>query len=85
VTEAGDDVVSRETMRHVARARARAAEGPSAEELSRLLSDLGRRRADMSPDDIRALGGIAIRQAQRVSYLLGQLAGLLGEAGEDGA
>ena len=34
---------------------------------------------DMSPAEIRQLAASAIAQAQQVSYLLGKLAGLLGE------
>lgn len=80
---AGDERLTPETMSAVAAARARAAGNPPAEEIARLLDKAARHRGDLSADDIRKLGADAIRQAQRVSYLLGRLSGLLGETGED--
>ena len=76
-------MVSRGTMSAVARARARAAAGPSAEEIAELLDTVARRRTDLTSEDIRALGAVAVRQANRVSYLLGRLSGLLEEPGDE--
>lgn len=83
MSEADDDMVSAETLTAVARARARAAAGPTADEISRLLESVSRRRSDLTPDDIRELGAVAIRQSQRVSFLLGRLSVLLNESGGD--
>ena len=78
-----EDEVSAETMRRVASVRERAAALPESSELADLLAARGR---DMTPEQVRRLGVLAIAQSRQVSYLLGKLAGLLGdEAGESHA
>ena len=83
MTGTGDDKVSRDTMSAVRAARARAADAPTADEIARLLTKAARQRSDMSIDDIKSLGAAAIRQAQRLNFLLGKLNGLLEEPGGD--
>ena len=75
---ASDDAISEETRMLVARVRDRAAASPGPEELAGLLSAAASRR-QMTGPEIRALGEAAISQAVQASYLLGKLAGLLGD------
>jgi hypothetical protein len=82
---AGDSALSRDTRRTVARVRARAARAPTPGDISRLIADASRHAGDLSQDDIKAIGAVAIKQATQISYLLGRLAGLLGEDGESHA
>lgn len=64
----------------VARVRHRAGEAPTAEELASLTVEaLARPPAEMSAAQIRQLSQQALVQANQVSYLLGKLAGMLGE------
>lgn len=77
-----DDDISGETMEAVARARTRAATALAPGELATLLADAARSADALTADDIRALGAAAIRNASQVSFLLGKLAGLLDEAGD---
>jgi hypothetical protein len=76
------DRPARDTMREVARIRERAAAGPTADTLAELLADVSRQRPDLTAKEVRALGALAIRQANEVNYLLGCLAGLLEEVDE---
>ena len=78
-TPAGDEV-SGEARLMAARVRERARTLPTAAELAGMAYDASGR--DMSPDEIRQLAIEAIEQAQKVSWLLGKLAGLLDVPGE---
>lgn len=74
----GDDI-SEESRLMAARVRERAgATVPSPADLAAMTADaLGKPGTEMSAAEIRQLAADAIEQAQKVSYLLGQLAGLL--------
>lgn len=74
------DEVSEDARQMAARARQRAmTEVPDAESLAELMTAA----AEAAPEEMRRRGAVAVRQAQQMSYLLGQLAGLLGD--EEGA
>jgi hypothetical protein len=75
---ARNDALSEETRMLVARVRERAGKAPGPDELADLLSAAASRR-QMTTPEIRALGEAAISQAVQASYLLGKLAGLLGD------
>ena len=78
---ASDDNISAESRVKAARVRERAATMPHAADIAGMAMDAP--RGDMTPEEIRALATEAITQAERVSFLLGRLAGLLDEpAGE---
>jgi hypothetical protein len=70
------DEVSDEARMMAVRARERAARLPGVSEIAEMAMTPG---ADMSPDEIRQLATDAIAQASHVAYLLGCLAGLLGD------
>jgi hypothetical protein len=82
-TDSDGDDLTEETRAMVARARERAAQAPSAEQLATLLSAAGERRTGSTSEEVRRLASAAIHQAGQVSYLLGQLSGLLDEADGD--
>lgn len=77
-----DDGISDEARAAAARARERAVTMPSVADLADMtaaaLADPGRR---MSAEEIRQVFRDAAEHAQRVTYLLGVLAGQLGESG----
>lgn len=75
------DEISEETRRMVTQIRARAALAPGAAELACLLTAAGARGPEMSAAEIRALGQDTLALASQVSFLLGKLAGLLGDEG----
>lgn len=72
----GDDLTE-ETRAMVARARERAAQAPTSDHLAALLSAAGERRPGSTTEEVQRLASAAIHQAGQVSYLLGQLTGLL--------
>lgn len=77
----GDDAeISEETRALARQVRDRAAGMPDAADLADMTADaLTSPRSQMSPDEIRRLAAEALTQAQQVAYLLGKLAGLLGD------
>lgn len=80
-TATGDDI-SPEARLMAAQVRQRAAGIPTTDELAAMAAGaLGKPGAEMSPEEIRDLAASAIDQAQKVSHLLGRLAGLLDQAG----
>jgi DNA-binding MurR/RpiR family transcriptional regulator len=83
MTTGDHDEISEDTRELAARVRDRAAGMPTAEQLASMTADvLSATGGDMSPDEIRRLAADALTNAQRVSYLLGRLAGLLDSPGE---
>jgi hypothetical protein len=76
----GDDV-SQETLMAAEQVRARAAGLPDAGEIARMAIDAAAGK-EMTPDEIRALGSAAVRQASQVAFLLGRLAALLDQPGD---
>lgn len=80
------DEISDETRMIAEQVRARAAAMPGPDGIAGLAVDvLTADRGDMTPDQIRRLAVEAISQAQRVSYLLGRLAGLMEQPSPGGA
>lgn len=77
----GDDAeISDETRALAREVRDRAARMPDAAGLADMTADaLTCPRSQMSPDEIRRLAAEALTQAQQVAFLLGKLAGLLGD------
>jgi hypothetical protein len=74
------DEISEETRLMAVQVRAMASRLPLGAELATLAADAMLSRGEhMSPAEIRHLGVTAARQAQQVSYLLGKLAGLIGD------
>jgi hypothetical protein len=82
VSDPGDQITE-ETRAMAAEARRRAGRAPTADELAGLLSAAGERTAGPVADEVRRLATAAISQAQQVSFLLGKLSGLVGEADDD--
>ena len=78
-TGAHDDGISEETRQMVTIIRARAAQSPGSAEIADLLTAAAAKGSEMTCDEIRALGRDTLALAGQVSYLLGKLAGLLGE------
>lgn len=77
-----DGSISEETQLMVFLARRRAADVLFSASLPGLAADaLQVPAGDMTATEIRGLATSAIEQAQQVSYLLGKLAGMLGEEG----
>jgi hypothetical protein len=80
-----DDEISEETLLVVAQVRTKAAQIPLGPGIASLTAEVLAVSApvpageDMTPAEIRRLAASAIEQAQQVSFLLGRLAGLLGE------
>jgi hypothetical protein len=74
------DDISAETRMMIAQVRLRAATALMGAGLAGLAADVLRTpRADLSAEEIRALAVTALDRAEKVSYLLGRLAGLAGE------
>jgi hypothetical protein len=67
----------------VALVRQRAAQAPPPEKIADLLTSGGHPPGDMSAAQIRDLGRDTLVLAGQVSYLLGKLAGLLEEEGDE--
>lgn len=74
-----DDDITTETRVLVARARERAAMLPAAGQLVHLALSAN----EMTPQQVRDLAATTLEQAQEMSYLLGKLAGLLGDGEGD--
>lgn len=75
-----DGLISDETRRRAEAARRAAAGLPSGSDVLTMVTDaLARPGTDLSMAQIRQLGAVVVDQAQQISYLLGQLAGLDGD------
>lgn len=81
MTGPGDSEISDESRVLADRARRRAEAMPSAADLAAIAADAlsNTSRSDMTPDEIRQIAAEALAKAQEVSYLLGRLAGILGD------
>jgi hypothetical protein len=75
--DASGDEVSSEARMMAERVRERAAGMPDAADIAGMAMDAP--RGDMTPAEIRELATEAIQHAERVSFLLGKLAALLGD------
>jgi hypothetical protein len=76
------DEISEESRRAAERVRERAAGMPDAAGLAGMTADVlavTTTGGQMSPADMRRLAAEALVKAQEVSYLLGKLAGILGD------
>jgi hypothetical protein len=79
MTHAGENV-SEEARMLAERVRERAASMPTADVLAGMTADALTHGSAMSPEEMRRLVADALTKAQQVSYLLGRLAGILGDA-----
>jgi hypothetical protein len=83
LTGSSDEDISEEARLLAERVRERAAEMPSAADLAGIAADaLTSNGSAMTPEEIRKLAAEALTKAQQVSFLLGKLAGLLDEPGD---
>jgi hypothetical protein len=76
-----DAEISEEARLLAERVRERAAAMPTAADLADMTADALTSRSEMSPAEIRRLAADALSKAQEVSFLLGRLAGILGDGG----
>jgi hypothetical protein len=79
MTGTPDDDVSEETRMLVARVRDRAAHTPGAPQIADMITGAAAEGRPMTAEEIRDLARDALATAERVTYLLGKLAGLLGD------